>query len=95
MVRVVVAAKGIAGVQCPILRQVQMVLCDELGKVGRAHVFLLLAQGVGQVKAVQTQLVGHDHIHVIRHTAGDPVVAAMVSSHHTSFTSAKAMPFIS
>ena len=76
MVRVVVAAKGIAGVQCPILRQVQMVLCDELGKVGRAHVFLLLAQGVGQVKAVQTQLVGHDHIHVIRHTAGDPVVTA-------------------
>ncbi len=38
--------------------------------------FSLCPEGIFQIKAVDTQLVGHDHIHVVRHAAGDPVVAA-------------------
>ena len=35
----------------------------------------LCAKSIFQIKAVDAQLVGHDHIAVIRHTACDPVVA--------------------
>ena len=37
---------------------------------------LLLAVGVGKVKVVQAKLVGHDDHPVVRHPAGNPVVAA-------------------
>ena len=45
-------------------------------QVGGAHVVDLSALGVIQVKAIDTQLVGHGHIGVIGHALGDPVVAA-------------------
>ena len=52
-----------------------MPLCHPGAQVGRAHVVDLSALGVVQVKAVNTQLVGHGHIGVIGHALGDPVVA--------------------
>ena len=76
MVGVIVAAKGIPGVQCAVQREVEVVLGDELPQVGRAEVVFLCAEGIFQIKGVDAQLVGHDHIHIVRHAAGDPVVTA-------------------
>ena len=56
--------------------QVEMVALDELAKVGGAHVLGLLAQSVVQIEFVDAQLVRHGHVCRIRHTLGDPMMAA-------------------
>ena len=83
MVAVAVRAKGLARVKdhgravaIDAQRQVQMPLGHPGTQVGGAHVVGLGALGVIQVKAVDTQLVGHGHIGVVRHALGDPVVTA-------------------
>ncbi len=53
-----------------------MILFDKVAQIGRAHEVLLLAKSVVQVQRVQAQLVRHDHIDIIGHAAGHPVVAA-------------------
>ena len=83
MVAVAVRAKGLARVEyrrravaLDTQRQVQMPLGHPGAQVGGAHVVGLGALGVVQVKAVDTQLVGHGHVGVVGHTLGDPVMAA-------------------
>ena len=83
VVAVAVRAKGLARVEdrggtvaLDAQRQVQMPLGHPGAQVGGAHVVDLSALGVVQVKAIDTQLVGHGHIGVIGHALGDPVVAA-------------------
>ena len=83
MVAVAVRAKGLARVKdhgravaIDAKRQVQMPLGHPGAQVGGAHVVGLGALSVIQVKAVDTQLVGHGHIGVVGHALGDPVVAA-------------------
>ena len=83
MVAVAVGAKGLARVEdrCGTValdtqRQVKMPLGHPGAQAGRAHVVGLVALGVVQVKAVDTQLVGHGHIGVVGHALGNPVVAA-------------------
>ena len=70
------AAKGVPGVQRAVQRKVEVILGNELPQVGRAEVVFLCAEGIFQIKGVDAQLVGHDHIHIVRHAAGDPVVTA-------------------
>ena len=83
MVAVAVRAKGLARVKdrsravaLDAQRQVQMPLGHPSAQVIGAHVVGLVALSVVQVKAVDTQLVGHGHIGVVRHALGDPVVTA-------------------
>ena len=83
MVAVAVRAKGLARVKdrrrtvaLNAQRQVQMPLGHPGAQVGGAHVVGLGALSVIQVKAVDTQLVGHGHIGIVRHALGDPVVTA-------------------
>ena len=83
VVAVAVRAKGLARVKdrgravaLNAQRQVQVPLGHPGAQVGRAQVVSLGALGVVQVKAVDTQLVGHGHIGVVGHALGDPVVAA-------------------
>ena len=76
MVGVIVAAKGVPGVQCAVQREVEVILGDELPQVGRTEVIFLCTEGIFQIKGIDAQLVGHDHIHIVRHAAGDPVVTA-------------------
>ena len=57
-------------------RQVKMVAFDELGQIGGAHVVLLLAKRIFKIKFVNAQLVRHGHIRFVRHTLGDPMMAA-------------------
>ena len=83
MVAVAVRAKGLARVKdrsrtvaLNAQRQVQMPLGHPGAQVGGAHVVGLGALGVIQVKAVDTQLVGHGHIGVVRHALCDPMVTA-------------------
>ena len=53
-----------------------MVCGNPLAQVGRAQVLALLAVRVVEVEGVNAQLVGHGDVAVVRHAAGDPVVAA-------------------
>ena len=76
MVGVIVAAEGVPRVQAAVRGEIQVILFHELRQISRAHVLPLGTKGVLQIKAVDAQLVRHDHIAVVRHTAGDPVVAA-------------------
>ena len=77
VVGVVVAAKAdVSAVQTAIQREVEVIVPDELPQVGRAEIILLCAESVVEVESVDAQLVRHDHIGVIRHTAGHPVMAA-------------------
>ena len=83
VVAVAVRAKGLARVKdhsravaLDAQRQVQMPLGHPGAQVGGAHVVGLVALGVVQVKAVDTQLVRHGHISVVGHALGDPVMAA-------------------
>ena len=76
VVGVVVAAEGVTRVQTAIQREVEVIVPDELPQVGRAEMILLCTESVVEVEGVDAQLVRHDHIGVVRHTAGHPVVAA-------------------
>ena len=83
VVAVTVRAKGLARVKdrggtvaLNTQRKVQMPLGHPGAQVGGAHVVGLGALGIVQVKAIDTQLVGHGHIGVVGHALGDPVVAA-------------------
>ena len=83
VVAVAVGAKGLARVKdrsravaLDAQRQVQMPLGHPGAQVGRAHMIGLGAFSIVQVKAVDTQLVGHGHIGVIGHALGNPVVTA-------------------
>ena len=53
-----------------------MIPADKLTQIGRADKVLLFAQCIVQIQHIQSQLVGHDDIHIIGHAAGHPVVAA-------------------
>jgi len=76
VVGVVVAAESVPGVQAAVQRKVEVVVPDELPQVGRAEIVFLCAESVLEVEGVDAQLVRHDHIGVVRHPAGHPVVAA-------------------
>ena len=76
MVGVVVAAEGVTRVQTAIQREVEVIVPEEFPEGGRAEIILLCAESVVEVEGIDAQLVRHDHIGVIRHTAGHPVVAA-------------------
>ena len=69
-------AEGQPWAESAVQIQIQMVVPDEVQKVGGAQVVFLLAQGVLKVKVIHAELVGHDDIAVIGNPAGDPVVAA-------------------
>ncbi len=56
--------------------QIQMVAFDELAQIRGAHVLLLVAEGVVEVEFVDAELVRHGHVRLVRHTLGDPMVAA-------------------
>ena len=53
-----------------------MIVVDERAQVGRAHVILLVTQGVVQIELIDTELVGHGHVGVVGNPLGNPVVAA-------------------
>lgn len=76
MVGIVVAAKGGTGVKYTIHGKIQMVVGNKLAQVGRAQMLPPCAKSVLQVKGIQSELVGHHNIGVVRHPAGDPVMAA-------------------
>ena len=57
-------------------RAPKMVRFDEFRQVGAAHEFARVAEGVIKIEIVDAELVGDDGAFVVRHAAGDPVVAA-------------------
>ncbi len=57
-------------------RAAEMMRFDEFRQVGAAHEFARVAEGVIKIEIVDAKLVGDDGAFVVRHAAGDPVVAA-------------------
>ena len=53
-----------------------MVAFDEFAEVRGAHVLFLVSERVVEVEFVDAELVRHGHVCLVRHTLGDPVVAA-------------------
>ena len=53
-----------------------MIRLYEFFQIRRAHIFLLLPEGIGKIKPVDSKLVRHDHIDIIRHSARHPVMSA-------------------
>ena len=70
------AAKGVPRVELAIQREVKVVLIHKLLQISRAHVVFLCTGCIGEVEAVDAELVGHDYIAVVGHAAGHPVMAA-------------------
>ena len=56
MVGIVVAAEGVARIQCAVLGQVKVVFVDKFAQVGGADELLLLAQCVVQFERVKAEL---------------------------------------
>ena len=69
-------AEDIPGIEGAVPVQIQMIVGDELPQVTGTHVGALGAEGVGKVKGVHAELVGGDDAGLVRHPAGDPVMAA-------------------
>ena len=57
-------------------RAAEMVAFDEFLQVVAAHEFARVAEGVVEIEIVDAKLVGDDRAFVVRHAAGDPMVAA-------------------
>ena len=57
-------------------RAPKMVRFDEFLQIGATHEFTCVAEGVIKIEIVDAKLVGDDGAFVVRHAAGDPVVAA-------------------
>ena len=57
-------------------RAAEMVAFDEFLQIGATHEFTCVAEGVIKIEIVDAKLVGDDRAFVVRHAAGDPVVAA-------------------
>ena len=55
---------------------VQVMLGDKRAQVGRAQMFPTIALGIGEVKAVDTQLVGHGDVAVVGNAACHPMMPA-------------------
>ena len=77
VIRVAVGTESLPRVEGISLEgQVEVVVRDELLQVGARHVFLLFAQRVVQVEFVQIEVIRAHGVAVVRHAAGDPVMAA-------------------
>ena len=57
-------------------RAPKMVRFDEFLQIGATHEFARVAEGVIKIEIVDAKLVGDDRAFVVRHAAGDPMVAA-------------------
>ena len=53
-----------------------MIRLYEFFQIRRAHIFPLLPEGIGKIKSVDSKLVRHNHIDIIRHSARHPVMSA-------------------
>ena len=59
-----------------VLIYVQVIFLDKIPKVRRAHICLLIAQGVIYIEAVDPELVRHDYYAVIVYFSCDPMMSA-------------------
>ena len=72
-----------------------MVGFDEFGKVFGTHVRFLVTQSVLKVEFVDTELVRHGHVGLVRHSLGNPVMAAHSFQPPDFVGVGEATPFIS
>ena len=69
-------AKSISWVENAVHSQIQVIFLNEILQIRRAHIFFLLGKSIFQIKLVDTKLIWHDHIDIIRYFAGDPMMTA-------------------
>ena len=63
-------------VRAAVHGHIKVMTLDELDEIRAAHVLAPLAERVVQIELVDAQLVGDRGVAVVRHTAGDPMMAA-------------------
>ena len=76
VVGIVMTAKSISWVENAVHSQIQVIFLNKILQICRAHIFFLLGKGIFQVELVDTKLIRHDHIDIIRYFAGYPVMTA-------------------
>ena len=69
-------AKSISWVENAVHSQIQVIFLNEIFQIGRTHIFFLLGKSIFQIELVNTKLIWHDYIDIIRHFAGHPVMTA-------------------
>ena len=70
------ASKGVSRIEHAILGQIQMVFPDKFSHVSGTQMLLLRTEGILQIESINTQLVRHHHIHLIRHFSRNPVMSS-------------------
>ena len=70
------AAESISRIENAVHSQIQMVFFNKIFQIGRTHIFFLLGKSIFQIELVNTKLIWHDYIDIIRHFAGHPVMTA-------------------
>ena len=76
MICIIMAAKSITWVEHTIHRKIQMIFFNKFFQVCRAHVLFLLSESIFQIKGINSQLVRHYHIHIVRNSARHPVMSS-------------------
>ena len=76
MVAVAVGAEDVAGIEGAVHGRVEVIDFNKLLEAGAAHEVLLCAIGIVKVKGIDTKLVGHYDIGIIRYAARHPVMSA-------------------
>ena len=76
MIRIVMTAESISRIENAVHSQIQMVFFNKIFQIGRTHIFFLFGKSIFQIELVNTKLIWHDYIDIIRHFAGHPVMTA-------------------
>ena len=76
MIGIRMAPEGKPCMEGSVQRKVQMILFHKVQEILRAHMFLLCSVRVLEIKFVDSQLIRHDHILIVRNPLCHPVMAA-------------------
>ena len=76
MICIVMTAEDIPRIQRTVHRKVQMVGFDKFFQICRAEEIFLFSVSIFQIKAVDSELVWHHDINLIRHSSCHPVMSS-------------------
>ena len=75
MICIVMAAKSFPRIQTAIHGKIQVIIRNKLPHIYRTHMIFLDGKCIIQIKCINSKLIWHNHIRIIRHTACNPVMS--------------------
>ena len=75
VIRIIMTPKHIPWIPIPVKGYVQMIGLNKFFHIRRTHIFFLFRECIRQIKLIQSQLIGHHHIDIIRHPSCHPVMS--------------------